>query len=44
MCVYYETRITKKKKVSPDMSWEQLRVALKELVSNGDRIIKVNKG
>ncbi len=44
MCVYYETRVTKKKRVSPEMCWEDLRVALKELVSNGDKIIKVNKG
>jgi len=44
MCVVYETRISKKKKFSKEVfKWDELVVQLKELIGNGDRIIKVNK-
>jgi len=44
MCIYYETRLTKKKRVSTEMGWNELVQAIRELVSNGDKIIKINKG
>ena len=44
MCIAYETRLSKKKKFSKEVfRWDELVAQLKELINNGDRIIRVDK-